>query len=372
MAAPNVVLVSKPLGPPWNNGSSKLVAEIVDGVAGLGTRQSVRLRVFGKPGYQAGGESIEVIAQPKSERRGNRDYILHLLRHQDSDVYHFFFAPHLVAVAAARAVSAAAGTRMLQTVCSQPRSFRDARRLCVGEKIVALSSWTKERLVAAGVASSRIEVIYPPLRPLGRPETQQLGAARAKLGLSQHERPVIFPGDAEPGGGLETFVRAVPHVAPRHGDVVFIIACRNKTPKAARALFTWRRFIECKGLLDAVRFVGELDDFHAALAVSELCVLPASSLYAKVDFPYAVLEAISLGTPAVVAQGTPVEELVSLCGGITVPRRAPRALAGAMSELLSDRQRLVALGQEGSDSLRAICDPDKIARQYLSLFHEVA
>lgn len=369
---PTIVLVSKPLGPPWNNGSGKLVSELVDGFARLESRQTVRFRVFGKPGYKVIGENVEVIALGGSERGWNKATISHLLRLRDSDVHHFFFAPHLAAVVAARFVSAAVGARTVQTLCSQPRSFRDARWLCFGKKVVVLSSWTKERLVEAGVQHSRIEVIYPPLLPLDKPERSRLEAVRSKLSMPPHARYIVFPGDAEPGGGLETLVDAIPLVARQHKDLVFVIACRQKTPKAAQKLEKSRRIIERHGLVDSVRFVGEVDDFHAVLAASDLCVLPASSLYAKVDFPYALLEAMSLETPVLVAHGTPLEELVSVCGGSTVPRRAPSVLASAIGELIVDRRRLVERGKENGAIVRKICDPLRVAQQYLSLILEIA
>jgi glycosyltransferase involved in cell wall biosynthesis len=365
------VLVSKPLGPPWSDGSSRLVAELVDALAAVDQRQPPRYGVHVKGGYDPPGPSVSAIPLGSSDRWRNLAMTARLLTPRGARVYGFFFAPHPAAVAAARVVSRTAGVVPVQIVCSQPRSFRSASALCFGWKVVTLSPWTRERFVAGGVAASRVVVIPPPLRIAPAPSRERIEAARATLRLERATRVVVFPGDAEPGGGVRTLTAALPELVRRIPGTVVVIACRPKTSRAALELGRIRSALGRADALESVRIVGAVDDFQALLACADLCVLPATSLYAKVDYPYAVLEAMSLGVPQVVAQGTAIAELIEReGGGRTVPGHAPGALASVVTEILSDGASLGRLGAEARRVVAARCDPGAIASRYVELFEE--
>jgi glycosyltransferase involved in cell wall biosynthesis len=367
--SPPVVLVSKPLGPPWADGSSRLVGELVDALASRDPGSSTRYEVHVKGGYTPPGASFVAVPWDAAGRLSNLRMTARLLRRSGATVYAFFFAPHRAAVLAASTVSRLTGVTPVQVVCSQPRSFHGARELCFGWRVVALSPWTSERLVASGVAASRVVVIPPPLRPLAQPSTARCERVRSAFDLGGARRVVLFPGDAEPGGGLQTFVDAIPELLRRVPGTVVVVACRPKTPRAARQLDRARRSLERAGVLGTVRFVGAVDDFHALLAVSDLCVLAAPTLYAKVDYPYALLEAMSLGSPVVVGQGTAIGELVEReGGGRAVPVWAPQALAGVVCELLESSARLEELGDEARRLVTRLCDPGAVAERYRDLF----
>ena len=366
-----VALVSKPLGPPWNDGSSRLVAELLGALAEGDLGPSPRLRIFAKPGFQWPDESVESVEIRSSGASRNLEITRRLLGRWSAGIHHYFFAPHPSAVAVARLVSALSGAVPFQTICSQPRSFRRAGALCFGERVVALSRWTAERLVAGSVDAAQIGVIAPPLRPLEQPSAERIDAARRSIGFEKGQRLVIFPGDAEPGGGLRTLAQSIPEICRREPGVTFVIACRPKTPLAARSIRWAKELLSRRGAERSVKFVGEINDFQATLAAVDLCVLTPSSLYAKVDFPYALLEAMSLGVPAVVSSGTTLEELVTSGGGWLVPPRSPRVLASTLVAALSDRPALVEVGREAKRIVDELCDPRRIAGDYLELYREV-
>jgi len=81
-----------------------------------------------------------------------------------------------------------------------------------------------------------------------------------------------------------------------------------------------------------VRFAGELPSLPVLLATSKLVVFPVAELFAKVDIPIALLEAMSLGIPVVVPEEGPVAELDS---AQRVPLQDNAAWLRACLELLS-------------------------------------
>lgn len=367
-----ITLVSAPLGRPWTNGSAKLVGELLEALGELARDRPVPpLRVFGRPGFSSPEAVAEVVVLDERRRLRNLSLSASLAADRSALGHHYFFAPHALAVAVAQAVAKTSGVPPLQTICSRPRDFRGSRQLCFGRKVVTLSRWTRDWLIADGVEADRLVVIPPPLAPIERPSASRRRRVRQQLGIDTDGQVLIFPGDAERGGGLRAVIEAIPWVRRDNERVVFVIACRDKSPEASTELQRARRRLEAAGALDAVRFAGVIDDFHAALAAADLCWLPSSTLYTKIDYPYALLEAMSLEVPVLVGATTQAAELVTSGGGRAVHPRASRALAATALSWLADDRKLTEQGRRARQRVEEICDPRMVAEAYLELFAEL-
>jgi glycosyltransferase involved in cell wall biosynthesis len=138
------------------------------------------------------------------------------------------------------------------------------------------------------------------------------------------------------GKGLQTLLAAAPLVLERHAHVQLAIVGEGpdleQLREQARAL----------GLADAAHFVGPRDDPLRALRGMDVFVHPS---WAEA-FPYVILEAMALGRTIVASDvGGIGEAIVHGESGLLTPPRDERALAEALNELLSDRQRAAQLGQ---------------------------
>ena len=116
-------------------------------------------------------------------------------------------------------------------------------------------------------------------------------------------------------------------------------------------------------LTGRVRWVGETDGIHALLGAADVVALPSDDLWAKMDHPLVLLEAMSLERPVVVAAGTPAAELAE--GGAA---RAVEPDAGAVAEavgaLLEDAEAARALGERGRARVLAVHAPARVAAAY--------
>jgi glycosyltransferase involved in cell wall biosynthesis len=139
-----------------------------------------------------------------------------------------------------------------------------------------------------------------------------------------------------PGKGLETLLAAAPSLLERHPDAQLAIVGEGPDLEAlreqARAL----------GVAGAVHFLGPTSDPIGALRGMQVFVHPS---WAEA-FPYVILEAMALGLPIVASDvGGIGEAIVQGESGLLTPPRSEQALARALIELLSDRDRAARLGQ---------------------------
>lgn len=319
---PRVLFVSKPIVPPWSDGSKCLVRDIATNLQSIqGVVMTTRGAATGLPD-RVGTRSVY-------KNRGgfaptvqdNARVLLHLLLTRQAELWHFVMAPNARTCSVARALRRVRSVPVVQTIASQPRSFDNMAELLFGDVVVAQSQWTRDSVLAALPAghSVDVQVIPPPVGNVIDPDPARVAAVRAQFAIPEGAPLFLYPGDLEVSQGarvvaslVESLVRAVP------GAVVFF-ACREKTPHAASV----RAELQAQLQGAPVRFAGELPDFPALVKAATALLFPVDDLYGKVDLPIAVLEAMLLGVPVVALEQGP---LLDLRGGAWMV--APGDLAG--------------------------------------------
>jgi glycosyltransferase involved in cell wall biosynthesis len=364
-----VLLVSKPVVPPWNDSSKNLVKDL----ALAGARY--RYRVLTTPGFQFG--SPHVTEEPIYRQAGsfspgveqNLRVLLRLLRHDDTAVTHFFFAPNARAAAAARAALALRRRRTIQTVCSTPASFESPERVLFAEHVVVLSRHTQRRFTEVGFDPRRLTFIPPGITIPPLPTAAERRAARIRHGLPTEGLVVIYPGDYQFSSAADTFARALPLLADL--PVTFVFACRIKGAASIDAEGRVRSMIADANLVGRVRMMRAVSDMLGLLAACDLCALPAEQLYAKMDLPLVLLEALALGVPLVLADRPPLCEVLDGDVGVAVPPLAPEALAAALRALLVDEPRRRQLAQNARAAACARYAITEVARRHEDLYQQL-
>src|SRR6185503_7165070 len=221
-----VLFVSKPIVPPFDDGSKCLVRDIA---AALRVAEPV---VMVSPGGPPIGPRVrrENVYGPASRFAPSPSTLAfnRLLFGDPLDVWNFVFAPNAASSSAARVAIRARRSRgwtgkVVQTVASRPKSFDvdesrrpafggyvdSSRALFFGDRIVALSEWTRGRLLRAGIPDSIVRVIPPCARqPLPRASADEV---RARLEVGDGPL-VVYPGDLHVSSGAATVAMAAGEV----------------------------------------------------------------------------------------------------------------------------------------------------------------
>ena len=215
--------------------------------------------------------------------------------------------------------------------------------------VVAISGFTRERLVEFGVPDTLIETILP-----GAPQTnplspEQLEEVKRAYKLNGH-RIVLAVGRMIPRKGHATLVRAMPRILESHPETMLVCAgrgpCLDETSDLARAL----------GVADHVLLPGYLPDDHVA-ALYQACdvfALPTGQdARGQVEgFGLVFAEAQAHGKPVVAGRsGGVVDAIIDGETGLLVPPDDPESLADSIVLLLSDPEKSAALGAKAKDRI---------------------
>jgi phosphatidylinositol alpha-1,6-mannosyltransferase len=362
-----ILFVSKPVAPPWNDSSKNLVRDVVSHMT---RHQPVVLGPHGA-NTRLGRATIDEIYP---EARGgfapglidNGRVLARLLLGARHDLWHFFFAPNPRTSTVARVTSGVRRQRTVQTVCSAPRDDVDPRRVLFADRTIVLSRHTELRLLNAGVAATSLVRIPPAAPRLDLPTAGQRMATRAQLGLPADAPLVLFPGDLEFGTGAERSLQVVAQL-PTSLGACLVMACRAKTPRAMEEEQRLRALAITLGLAKRTYWLGETSRILDLLGASDVVLLPSETLYAKMDLPLVLLEAMALSRPVVVVTGVPAAELAEGGGALAVNPSVPEICA-TVAELLESESRCVDLGQRAREIARTNYDPAAVASAYETVY----
>ena len=363
---PRVLFVSKPIAPPFHDGTKCLVRDVATELRGfspvvLTTPEALSLLppgVAGRPVYRSGGAFAPALLD-------NARAAFSLLTGPKDDLWHFVFAPNPRTGQVARALRAARRVPIVQTVASPPRHFAKLSQLVFGDQLVVQSRATAENLARAaraeGFALPELTVVPPPVPTLPAPSPEAVQQARAALGLAPNDRIVLYPGDLEVSSGAEVTRGLVEPLSQLMPDAVVVFAYRNKTPAAAG------RAAHLKQVLQSprVRITDQVSSMHALLAASSIVIFPVDDLWGKVDQPIVLLEALALGVPCAVLDQGPLRDVEGAAKIATIDARAWLDVISALALPTPARARAIAAGRAAASSVYA---SGVVARAYEAIY----
>jgi phosphatidylinositol alpha-1,6-mannosyltransferase len=369
---PRVLFVSKPIVPPWNDGSKNLVRDVAAHL------RHARPTVMSIAGASAPAEGVHVdhVYHANSgfspALSQNARVLMRLLSKDSHDAWAFVFAPNPKSSYVAKGAVLAARLRgfrgkVVQIVASTPDSFDGVSRLLFGDVVVALSDYTRGSLLGAGV-SRDVRVIPPCARPLRTATRDEVAKVRADYDLG--EGPIVlYPGDYETSTGAETVMRAIATVSKTRPDARFLFACRSKSAESHYARAEIEGEILGAGLGPFARHAGDVPDMAPLVAAASVIAFPVDDLYGKVDVPLVLIEAMAHGVPMVVCRGGP---LTALKHAPTVEPEEPEELARELLRILDDPDAAARVAGAGQRLYHASFSPEHVARAYDALFSEIA
>ena len=227
--------------------------------------------------------------------------------------------------------------------------FALASRWC--DWIVAVCEGTRTNLLAAPFAArDRIIHIYNGACP-----ANVRAVPRSKKGFT-----LLYVGRLVPLKDHVTLLRAVALTRAHHPDVQLWIVGDGPLESSLR------KHTRELGLNDSVTFFGEQADVSPFMLAADLFV--SSSL--TEGLPVSLLEAMSVGLPAVVTDVGGMGEIARLSGAVTlVPSSDPQGMAAALSNAIVRRQELSKRGRLASHCYERYFRPERMLDDYMNLYN---
>ena len=363
-----ILFISKPIAPPWNDSGKNLVRDLARSLRG----HRAHILTHVNAGLAWPEVELETIYEPGREKFApalleNARVFRRLMLGPKLDFWHFFFAPNLKTSTVGRASTMFRGVKSVHTIASAPAANDDLQKILFADIHVVLSEHTEHRFLSAGVARDRVVRIAPCVPALDKKSLILPDDLKRRLGLRTDAALVVFPGDLEFGGAAELVLETAKRA--NRSDIQWVFACRTKTARAKAVETKLREEVLRLGLKSQVGWVGETREIHSLLNAASVVILPATSLYAKMDYPLVLLEAMQLEKPIVVARGTPACEF-ALEGGTAVEAHAD-SLARDVVRFVDDAELCAKTGANGAAYVAKNFSPRVMADAYARVYDKL-
>ncbi len=241
---PASLFVSKPISPPFHDGSKCLVRDVARHLTRVAP---LVLSTPGAPPLSAAAGALPVRSVAAYGAPGSftpafsanlRAAAWVLLRSRAS-VWHFVFAPNPRTSGAGSWLRRLRGVPVVQTIASPPRSFADPQALFFGDILVAQSAWTRSAIETSyeGRRNARAAAGRDPARPLPDlvpPSAAEIARVRRDLGLAPEQRYLLYPGDLETSSGAEATAALAERVPSALPGVVTVFCLPSKVRAGRR------------------------------------------------------------------------------------------------------------------------------------------
>jgi glycosyltransferase involved in cell wall biosynthesis len=186
--------------------------------------------------------------------------------------------------------------------------------------------------------------------------------ARSRLGLGQNRRMILFAGRLDPQKRPDWLLERMPAVFARLPNYDLVIAgegpLRNSLGRLAMRL----------GISERIHFVGWQPDMPSLLAAADVVVLTSR----WEGMPNILLEALAAARPVVTTDVHGVRELLGNAAGVQItPANDAQLFVDAVSQVCSDREWAIHLGQQNQQRARDSFSMDAMVTAYCQLYESL-
>ncbi len=254
------------------------------------------------------------------------------------------------------------------------RVFTETDIMSWADRLIAATPAERAQLLWLYRADRRKIVVVPPGVDLARFKPMPAAEAKARIGVPEEDRLLLFVGRIEPLKGVDNILRAMALLRRDEPAVLrnvcaMVIGGAIDTPQPDAEM---RRLMELREELavrDRVRFLGARDQdllphyYNAA----EALIMPSD----YESFGMVALEAMACGTPVIASEIGGLAFLVQDgVNGLHVPTREPAALAERIGWLLSVPERRAKISRAARETALEYGWP-VIVERLLTIFEEV-
>jgi glycosyltransferase involved in cell wall biosynthesis len=237
----------------------------------------------------------------------------------------------------------------------------DRCSLPAADRVITVCQPFADSLARTGVERARIRVLPNSIDPDRRASEQEAHALRRKLDIADNERVILSIGRFSREKGQIDLIRAADHLAQLHPGLRFRLVLAGEGPERERVE---RAAAELSG---RAVFVGHQRDLRPYYSLADLFVLPSYSE----GSPNVILEAMAAGVPIVATTVGGVPETVQdQRTALLVPAGNPRALAGAIGRLLTDKPLAARLAANAVADVKERFSPETYRRSLVGIYQE--
>lgn len=373
MPEKKILLVTRPIAPPWDEASknfafylAKNISEFSLSLLTNGIINDLPSSVHQKAIYTSNDFSyFQKLRLIRNLRKIKNEF----------DILHYIFTPtkqntfllkHFVGYKKNNS------TRVIQTIATLREDLyteKDIRNLMFGDLIITYSDYAKNKLNSLGF--NNVKRVYPGIDlEYYFPKTKNSEAMK-QLGISEQDFVVTYPGEYVRLGATDDIVNMVIQNAEtlREKNIKILFACRLKNdPKAIQKKNEVVKKLKDHDVLGLTIFVDIFPDMAAVYNLSDVIIFPAQNMKGKFDVPLVVVEAMACEKPVIVSNLPVLKEFARENNSVTIQKGNIAELKNAILDLCQNPEKRKIIGKSARKFCEENFDIKKIADIYAQIY----
>lgn len=376
-----ILLFTRPLVPPWDEGSKNLAFEIARHNAGnfefhLLSDNSPALKKEFWPEKKRVIKIEPIFSSPKLNWRNKLNLIKRLFQ-LESEIHliHFLFTPRPLTSRLFSWKLKNGPIKTVQTIAVlDEKIIQDpnlAKKVLFADLIIAQSKHTLGKLGKLGLNA---HLIYPGIdleKFQPQPKNQKM---LSQFKLSKDDFVLLFAGEYDRLEAIDDILSAFQIIKKNNQaqNLKLILACRLKTEKDQKIKKTTQEKVIQNGWEENFVFLDFAQDMVALYNLADLNIFPVRKMAGKFDVPLALIEAMACEKTVLVSDLPVLTELIQDNeNGLVVPRANPQALAEKIIWLKNNPAINQNLALAGRSTVQEKFNIQNIANQYQAVYEDL-
>lgn len=371
---PEVLIVSRPIAPPWDEGSKNLIHQI--------TSQSMRIRfkvmTFKNSNQQTtewrrfekiytnlyGNGKVNVYELPLYNKLELLKALL--LSQVDSEIFHFFFGPTALTSSIFREIVRYKKKLSIQTVPSTKNKDQAIEKLLFANRVVVISDYMKNRLHDNGFKNV---VKIPPgidtekLKP--GIDTQSY---KNRFNIDDDRIVFLFAAHFRDRWLVYFLLEIIEKTYKKHPQILFVVAGRQVSSNVIRLQKIFKREVSKRKLSAHVLFLNEVEDMPQLINLCDVYLHVVQDNSMQLEIPLLLLECFSCEKPAIISNLPSFAGLVSEGTGLEVSLESIDPTVSAIATLVKDQAQREQMGKNARAFVLKNHAIKKIAARYEELY----
>lgn len=365
----NILLVTRPITPPWDEASKNFAYYLAK------TVNNFNFSVL-TPGKIA--ELDSKINQLAVYSSAHLDWTQRLRLFtlsksvKNFDIVHFMLTPNKLNSWAFKNFLVSKKNKTIQTIATLREDLfcdQEFQKIIFADLIITYSDYAKNKLEKIGF-SNAIR-IYPGIdTELYSPSAKDIRTMNL-FGITQHDFVISYPGEYTRLGATDDLVEMLPALFAKIPNAKFVFACRVKNQKDAIKKESVVETLKEKGILEKVIFTDTFSDMPKLYNLSDVVVFPVKNMQGKFDVPLAVIEAFACEKPVVVSNLPILKEFTSKENSIVIDPENKDELIDAIFELSNNKEKCQKISQAARAYAKENFDIKDVAQQYEKAYNKL-
>ena len=365
----NVLMITRPLGKPWNEGGKNLAYGLANNIKDYKINILTKKNFSDKINSNVTAEKIY-----SSSNKGKISYVdkirlfIRLLKKDEAHIYHFIYTPELFTSLFNRFILRLKNKKSVQIIPTPIANKIFINLLIFADKVIVLSESTKSKLINMGFKNiikinSGIDVNF------FKPRDKDVSLLK-KLNLEK-KFIVLVPIELEPRRGTRVTLKSILELSNLNEfkNLFFIFSYRKKDKNLKERNFITST-LNKKNISNFI-FLENFHDIRSLISISDIILYPILNMNEKQEIPMILLESLSMKKPIIITDMPPLNEILKLKCGIKVKKGDFRELSKNLLMIMRNLKLRRIMGKNGRKMVLEYFNIEKLAKEYERLYKNI-